>query len=103
MFARLADDLNTNLACSSWSVSEKSALIFSRTSRDRVVGACCTKQGPQRIVSVDPSINRVSRGGVDPILFVFLLSLLSLSLSLVLQRSCDRRAPAPTHPTSTSG
>jgi hypothetical protein len=41
----LADDLNTDLGRSSWSVSEKSALIFSRTSRDRAVGACCTEQG----------------------------------------------------------
>jgi hypothetical protein len=31
---------------------------------------------------VDPSINRVSRGGVNPIPFVFLLLLPSLSLSL---------------------
>jgi hypothetical protein len=30
-----------------------------------------------------PSLNRVSQGGVDPILFVFLLSLVLLSLSLV--------------------
>jgi hypothetical protein len=41
----LTDDLNSDLGCSMWSVSEKSALIFSRTSRDRAVGACCTEEG----------------------------------------------------------
>jgi hypothetical protein len=43
--SRLADDLNSDLDHSTWSVSEKSALIFSRTSRDKAVGACCTEQG----------------------------------------------------------
>jgi hypothetical protein len=42
--SRLADDLNSDLGRSAWSVSEKSASIFSRTSRDRAVGACCTEQ-----------------------------------------------------------
>jgi hypothetical protein len=41
----LVDDLNSDLGRSTWSVSEKSALIFSRTSRDRVVVVCCTEQG----------------------------------------------------------
>jgi hypothetical protein len=67
------------------------------------LGRVVRSKEPQRIDSVDPSINRVSRGGVDPIPLIFFLSLPSLSLFLVLQRSCDRRAPAPTHPSSTSG
>jgi hypothetical protein len=41
----LDDDLNSDLGRSTWSVSEKSALIFSRTSRNRAVGAFCTEQG----------------------------------------------------------
>jgi hypothetical protein len=41
----LADDLNTDLGRSSWYVSEKFPLIFSRTSQDRAVGACSTEQG----------------------------------------------------------
>jgi hypothetical protein len=41
----LAEDLNSDLGRSTGSVSEKSALIFSRTSRDRTVGVCCTEQG----------------------------------------------------------
>jgi hypothetical protein len=41
----LTDDLNSDLGHSTWSVSEKSALIFLRTSRDRAVGAHCTEQG----------------------------------------------------------
>jgi hypothetical protein len=41
----LADDLNSGLGCSTWSVGKKSALIFSLTSRDRVVGVCCMEQG----------------------------------------------------------
>jgi hypothetical protein len=43
--SRLADDLNSDLGCSTRFVSKKSALIFSRTSRDRAVGACCMEQG----------------------------------------------------------
>jgi hypothetical protein len=43
--SRLADDLNSDLGRSAWSVSENSASIFSQTSRDRAVGACCTEQG----------------------------------------------------------
>jgi hypothetical protein len=41
----LAYDVNPNLGRDTWSVSEKSASIFSRTSRDRAVGVCCTEQG----------------------------------------------------------
>jgi hypothetical protein len=41
----LADDLNSGLGRGAWSVGEKSALIFSLTSRNKVVGACCTEQG----------------------------------------------------------
>jgi hypothetical protein len=41
----LADDLNSDLGRSAWSVSKKCASIFSRTSWDRAVGACCTEQG----------------------------------------------------------
>jgi hypothetical protein len=41
----LRDDLNSGLGHSTWSVGEKSATIFSLTSRDRSVGACCTEQG----------------------------------------------------------
>jgi hypothetical protein len=43
--SRLADDLNSDIGCSTWSISEKSALIFSRTSRDKAVGVCCTEEG----------------------------------------------------------
>jgi hypothetical protein len=50
-----------------------------------------------------PPINRVARVVGDPIPFVFFFSLPSPSLSFVLQQSCDRRAPAPARPTSTSG
>jgi hypothetical protein len=42
--SHLAGDLNSDLGRSTWSVSEKFASIFSRTSRDRVVGACCMEQ-----------------------------------------------------------
>jgi hypothetical protein len=41
----LAEDLNSGLGRSTWSIGEKAALIFSLTSRDRAVGACCTEQG----------------------------------------------------------
>jgi hypothetical protein len=41
----LANDLNFSLGRSTSSVGEKSALIFSGTSWDRAVGACCTEQG----------------------------------------------------------
>jgi hypothetical protein len=41
----LFDDLNSGLGRSTWSVGEKSTLIFSLTSRDIAVGACCTEQG----------------------------------------------------------
>jgi hypothetical protein len=50
----LSYDLNPDLGRNTWSVSEKSASIFSRTSRDRAVGACCTEQELQRIDSVVP-------------------------------------------------
>jgi hypothetical protein len=99
----LAYDLNPDLGRNTWSVSEKSASIFSRTSRDRAVGACCTEQGAATDRFSGPPINRVSRVGGDPIPFVFFLSFSSPLLSFVLQRSCDRRAHTPVHPTSTSG
>jgi hypothetical protein len=43
--SRLADDLNSGLGRGAWFVGEKSTLIFSLTSRDKAVGACCTEQG----------------------------------------------------------
>jgi hypothetical protein len=43
--SRLVYDLKSDLGRSTWSVSEKSASIFSRTSRDRSVGACCMEEG----------------------------------------------------------
>jgi hypothetical protein len=43
--SRLADDLTPKLGRSTWSVSEKSALIFSQTSQDRAVEALCMEQG----------------------------------------------------------
>jgi hypothetical protein len=44
------------------------------------LGRVVRSKEPQRIDSVDPSINRVSWGGVDPIPLVFFLSLPSPSL-----------------------
>jgi hypothetical protein len=41
----LADDLNLGLGRGAWSVGEKSALIFSLSSRNKAIGACCTEQG----------------------------------------------------------
>jgi hypothetical protein len=41
----LADDLNSDLGRSCSLFSEESALIFSRTSRDRAVEAYCTVEG----------------------------------------------------------
>jgi hypothetical protein len=41
----LADDLNSDLGRSRSLFGEKSALIFSRTSRDRAVGVYCTMKG----------------------------------------------------------
>jgi hypothetical protein len=38
----LADDLNSGLGRGAWSVGERSALIFSLTSRNKAVEACCT-------------------------------------------------------------
>jgi hypothetical protein len=43
--SRLVDDLNSDLGRSTWSVSEKSALIFSRTSGDKAVEALRMVQG----------------------------------------------------------
>jgi hypothetical protein len=99
--ACLAYDLYPDLGRNTWSVSEKSASVFSRTSRDRAVGVCCTEQGAATDRFDGPPINRVSRVEDDPIPFVFFLSFPSSSLSFVLQRSCNRRAPAPVCPTST--
>jgi hypothetical protein len=78
--SRLAYDLNSDLGRNTWSVSEKSSSIFSRTSWDRAVGACCTEQGAAMDRFGGPLINRVARGEVDPIPFVFFLSLPSPSL-----------------------
>jgi hypothetical protein len=80
--SRLAYDLNSDLGRSTWSVSEKSASIFSRISRDRAVGACCTEQGAATDRFGGPPINMVTWVGVDPIpfFFFFFLSLPSLSL-----------------------
>jgi hypothetical protein len=61
--SRLADDLNSDLGRSALPVTEKSASIFSRTSRDRAVGACCTEQGAATDRFGGPPINRVSRVG----------------------------------------
>jgi hypothetical protein len=52
--SRLPYDLNSDLGRSTWSVSEKSASIFSRTSRDRAVGRVVRSKEPQRIDSVAP-------------------------------------------------
>jgi hypothetical protein len=91
--SRLAGDLYSDLGRSTWSVSEN----LPQSSRELLVieplGRVVRSKEPQRIVSVDPSINRVSRGGADPIPFISFRSLMSPSLSLVLQRSCDRHAP----------
>jgi hypothetical protein len=92
--SRLADDLNSDLGRSAWSVSEKSTSIFSRTSRDRAVGACCTEQGAATDRFGGPPINKVSRGEGDPSPFVFFLSLPSLSSSFcstaILRPPCSR-------------
>jgi hypothetical protein len=56
----LADDLNSDLGRSAWPVSEKSASIFSRTSRDRAVGVGCTEQGAATDGFDGSPINRVS-------------------------------------------
>jgi hypothetical protein len=92
--SRLAYDLNSDLGCSTSFVSEKSASIFSRTSRDRTVGACCTEQGATTDRFGGPPINRVARVGVVPIPFVFFLSLPSPSSSFlataILRPRCSR-------------
>jgi hypothetical protein len=78
--SRLVDDLNSDLGRSAWSVSEKSASIFSQTSRDRAVKACCTEQGAATDRFGGPLINRVSRVGGDPSPFIFFLSPLQKTL-----------------------
>jgi hypothetical protein len=87
--SRLANDLNSDLGHSTWSVSEKSALIFSRTSRDRAIEVLCTVQGTTMDRFGGPPINRVTGAGLTP--FPSSSSRLGLSrsscfLSLVLQR-----------------
>jgi hypothetical protein len=96
--SHLAYDLNSDLGRSTWSVSEKSASIFSQTSQDRAIGACSTEQGAATDRFSGPPINRVARVGVVPIPFVFFLSLPSPSSSFlataILRLSCSHaRAP----------
>jgi hypothetical protein len=64
--SRLVDDLNSDLGRSDWSVSEKSTSIFTQTSRDRAIGACCTEQGATTDRFSGPPINRVSLTGATP-------------------------------------
>jgi hypothetical protein len=63
----LADDLTSDFGRSRSLFSEKSALIFSRTFRDRAVGAYCMVEGAATDRFGGPPINRATRGGVDPI------------------------------------
>jgi hypothetical protein len=93
--SRWDDNLNSDLGHGAWSVSEKSASIFSRTFRDRAVGACCTEQGAATDRFGGPPINRVSLTEVTS----FPSSSSSRShhfLPLFApQRSCDLLAPVP--------
>jgi hypothetical protein len=93
--SRSADDLNSDLGRSAWSVSKKSASIFSRPSRDRAVGACCTEQGAAMDRFGVPPINIVSRGGGDPSPFVFFLSLPSPSSSFAPSDLATAVLPRP--------
>jgi hypothetical protein len=68
----LANDLNSDLGRRSDLFRGKSALIFSRTSRDRAVMVHCTVEGTTTDRFGGPPINRTTQGGVDPIPFVFL-------------------------------
>jgi hypothetical protein len=85
----LPNDLNSDLGRSCDMFCEKSALIFSRTSRDRAVEAFCTEEGTATDSIGGPPINRTAWGGVDPI------PRLPTSLSLPLPSlslSCSRRS-----------
>jgi hypothetical protein len=67
------------------------------------LGRVVRSKEPQRIDSVDPSINRVSRGGIDPISLIFFLSFPSLSLpSLSLSRATGTLRPLCSHVRSPS-
>jgi hypothetical protein len=91
----LAHDLNSGLGRSSSFFRENSAMIFSRTSRDRAIEVFCTVKEPQRIDSVNPPINRDTRGGVDsiPLLLATSRSLPLPSLSHSFSR-CSNLVPA---------
>jgi hypothetical protein len=43
--SRLADNLNSDLGRSTWSVSKKICLNLLANFLDKAVGACCTEQG----------------------------------------------------------
>jgi hypothetical protein len=67
---RCPDDNLLSVEFRSWlySVGDESAAIFSRTSRNRAVEACCTAEGTATGISSGPPIIRVAWLGVDPIL-----------------------------------
>jgi hypothetical protein len=101
----LANDLNSGLRLWLYAINNESAVIFSRTSRNRAVGACCTAKGPATGKSCGPPINRAARVGVDPIL---------LSSSSRRSHFCRRcfptvlrlpcfRARTPIHPLAPAG
>jgi hypothetical protein len=62
-----ADDQNSEFWSWLYSVNDESTAIFSRTSWNRAVGACCTAEGTTTGKSSGPPINREARIGVDPI------------------------------------
>jgi hypothetical protein len=62
-----ADDLNAGFRSWLHLVSDESAVIFSRTSRNRAVRACCTAEGTATAGFSGPPINRAARVRVDPI------------------------------------
>jgi hypothetical protein len=98
----LADYLNLGLGHNYSLFSEKSALIFLRTSHDRAVEAFCTVEGTTTDRFSGPPINRAARGRVDPILLrlppVVVVSLPSFSFSrravAILRPPCSRTQPS---------
>jgi hypothetical protein len=68
-----ADDLNLDLGRSFCWLAKNPPWSSREFLGIEPLGSIVGRKEPQRIVSVDPSINKVSRGGVDPILFVFFL------------------------------